>query len=90
MRRTLRKENIVRIFLQYDFTSMITAEIEKLQCVICCEILSAKSMRLNNLNCHFDSEHLSFSAKDVNYFRSKAGGLKEARLDTGGSYHNRM
>ncbi|KAK1339624.1 hypothetical protein QTO34_018178 [Cnephaeus nilssonii] len=71
----------------YGFTSIITAGIEKPQCVICCEVLSAKSMKPNKLKCHFDSKHLRFASKDTNYFRSKADGLKKARLDTGGKYH---
>ncbi|XP_054573034.1 LOW QUALITY PROTEIN: zinc finger BED domain-containing protein 5-like, partial [Eptesicus fuscus] len=75
-------------FLQYDFTSIITAGIEKLKRVICCEVLSAESMKPNKLKCHFDSKHPCFAGKDTNYFRSKANGLKKARLDTGGKYHN--
>ncbi|KAK1345281.1 LOW QUALITY PROTEIN: hypothetical protein QTO34_013992 [Cnephaeus nilssonii] len=85
MRRMLRKYS--EDFLQYGFTSIITAGIEKPQCVICCEVLSAKSMKLNKLKRHFDSKHPSFAGKDTNYFRSKADGLKKARLDTGGKYH---
>nr|KAF6300234.1 hypothetical protein mPipKuh1_009369 [Pipistrellus kuhlii] len=73
-------------FLQYGFTSIITAGIETPQHVICCEVLSAESMKLNKLKRHFDSKHLSFAGKDTNYFSSKADGLKKARLDTG-KYH---
>ncbi|KAK1346651.1 hypothetical protein QTO34_000511 [Cnephaeus nilssonii] len=72
---------------KYGFTSIITAGIEKPQCVVCCEVLSAESMKPNKLKCHFDSKHPSFAGKDTNYFRSKADGLKKARFDTGGKYH---
>ncbi|KAM5223135.1 zinc finger BED domain-containing protein 5-like isoform 2-T2 [Hipposideros larvatus] len=68
-------------------SSSIGAGIEKPQCVICCEVLSAESMKPNKLKRHFDSKHPSFADKDTNYFRSKADGLKKPRLDTGGKYH---
>ncbi|XP_070275267.1 SCAN domain-containing protein 3-like [Myotis yumanensis] len=85
--KNVKKIKYSEDFLQYGFTSIITAEIEKQQCVICCEVLSAKSMKLNKQKYHFDSKHPSFASKDTNYFRSKADGLKKARLDTGGKYH---
>ncbi|XP_040289892.1 protein ZBED8-like [Bufo bufo] len=74
-------------FLQYGFTSIITVGIEKPQCVICCEVLSAGSMKPNKLKRHFDSKHPSFAGRDTNYFRSKADALKKSRLDTGGKYY---
>nr|KAF6360128.1 hypothetical protein mMyoMyo1_011086 [Myotis myotis] len=46
-------------------------------------------MKPNKLKCHFDSKHLSFAGKGTNYLRSKADGLKKARLDTGGKYHKK-
>ncbi|KAK1346913.1 hypothetical protein QTO34_000773 [Cnephaeus nilssonii] len=85
--KKVKKRKYSEDFLQYGFTSIITAGIEKRQCVICCEVLSAESMKPNKLKCHFDSKHPSFASKDTNYFRSKADGLKKARLDTGGKYH---
>uniref|UniRef100_A0A8C5PY01 Uncharacterized protein n=1 Tax=Leptobrachium leishanense TaxID=445787 RepID=A0A8C5PY01_9ANUR len=66
-------------FLQYGFTSIITVGIEKPQCVICCEVLSAESMKPNKLKRHFDSKHPSFAGRDTNYFRSKADVLKKAK-----------
>nr|KAF6360181.1 hypothetical protein mMyoMyo1_011133 [Myotis myotis] len=85
--KNVKKRKYSEDFLQYGFTSIITAGIEKPQCVICCEVLSAESMKLNKLKHHFDSKHPIFADKDTNYFRSKADGLKKARLDTGGKYH---
>ncbi|XP_075833987.1 protein FAM200C-like isoform X1 [Microtus pennsylvanicus] len=73
-------------FLRYGFTSKTTAGVEKPQCVICGDVLSAESMKPNKLKRHFDSKHLSFADKDINYFRSKADELKKARLDTGSKY----
>ncbi|KAK1346479.1 hypothetical protein QTO34_000335 [Cnephaeus nilssonii] len=84
--KNIKKRKYSEDFLQYGFTSIITAGIEKPQCVIYCEVLSAESMKPNKLKRHFDSKHLSFAGKDTNCFRSKADGLKKARLDTGGKY----
>ncbi|KAM4697851.1 zinc finger BED domain-containing protein 5-like [Rhinophrynus dorsalis] len=68
------------------FTSIVAAGIEKPQCVICTEVLSAESMKPNKLKRHFDSKHPSFASKDIQYFKNKADGVKKSRLDTGGKY----
>lgn len=80
--KNVKKRKYSEDFLQYGFTSIITAGIEKPQCVVCCEVLSAKCMKLNKLKCHFDSKYLSFAGKNTSYFRSNADRLKKARLDT--------
>ncbi|XP_034288737.2 protein FAM200B [Pantherophis guttatus] len=87
MESKAKKRKYTEEFLQYGFTSIITAGIEKPQCIICCEVLSAESMKPNKLKRHFDSKHPSFAGKDTSYFRSKADGLKKARLDTCGKYY---
>lgn len=85
--KNVKKRKYSEDFLQYGFTSVITAGIEKTQCIIGCEVLSDESMKPNKLKCHFDNMHLSFTGKDTNYFRSKSDGFEKARLDTGGKYH---
>ncbi|XP_048351811.1 protein ZBED8-like [Sphaerodactylus townsendi] len=85
--KNVKKRKFREDFLQYGFTSIITAGIEKPQCVICCKVLSAESMKPNKLKRHFDSKHSNFAGKDTNDCRSKADGLKKARLDTGGKFH---
>ncbi|XP_048344945.1 protein ZBED8-like isoform X2 [Sphaerodactylus townsendi] len=85
--KNVKKRKFREDFLQYGFTSVITVGIEKPQCVVCGEVLSAESMKPNKLKRHFDSKHPSFAGKDTNYFRSKADGLKKARLDIGGKFH---
>lgn len=49
--KNVKKRKHGEDFLQYGFTSIITTQIEKLKCIICCEILSTKSMKLNKLKC---------------------------------------
>lgn len=81
--RNVKRRKYNEGFLQYGFTSTITIGIERPQCVICGVVLSAESMKPNKLKRHFESKHSSFAGKDTSYFRSKADGLKKARLDTG-------
>ena len=73
-------------FLKYGFTSIVVAGIEKPQCVICNDVLSAESMKPNKCKRHFDTKHHNFSDKDVQYFKNKADGVKKGRLDAGGRY----
>src|SRR6218665_1080802 len=87
----LRKGNTAMIFLgpKYGFTSIVVAGIEKPQCVICNDVLSAESMKPNKFKRHSDdsdTKHQNFSDKDVQYFKNKADGVKKARLDAGGRY----
>src|SRR6218665_88185 len=70
-------------FLKYGFTSIVVAGIEKPQCVICIDVLSAESMKRNKLKRRFDTKHQNFSDKDVQYFKNKADGVKKGRLDAG-------
>ncbi|XP_052611518.1 protein ZBED8-like isoform X1 [Peromyscus californicus insignis] len=88
--KKVKKRRYSEDFLQYGFTSKVTAGIEKPQCVICGDVLSAESMKPNKLKRHFDSKHLSFAGKDVSYFRSRADELKRARPDTGGAKYPRQ
>ncbi|XP_036027915.1 protein ZBED8-like [Onychomys torridus] len=88
--KKVKKRRYSEDFLQYGFTSKLTAGIEKPQCVICGDVLSAESMKPNKLKRHFDSKHLSFAGKDINYFRSRADELKRARPDTGGVKYPRQ
>ncbi|KAL6046540.1 hypothetical protein STEG23_018200 [Scotinomys teguina] len=88
--KKVKKRRYSEDFLQYGFTSKLTAGIEKPQCVICGDVLSAESMKPNKLKRHFDSKHLSFAGKDITYFRSKADELKRARPDTGGVKYPRQ
>ena len=68
------------------FTFIVSAGIEKRQCVICEETLSAESMKPNKLKRHFDTKHSNLSGQDVQYFKNKAEGVKKSRLDSGGKY----
>ena len=75
----LRKGNE---FLKYGFTSIVIAGIEKPQCVIYNDVLSAESMKPNKLK----HQHFSDKAVGLQYFKNKADGVKEGRLDAGERY----
>lgn len=73
-------------FLKYGFTSIVVASVEKPQCVICNDILSAESMKPNKLIRHFNTKHPNFADKDIDFFKRKADSVKRSRLDSGGLY----
>src|SRR6218665_2076036 len=52
---SIKKTKYSDEFLKYRFTSIVVAGIEKPQCVICIDVLSAASMKRNKLKRHFDT-----------------------------------
>ena len=83
---SIRKRKYSEEFLKYGFTFIVEAGIEKPQCVICNEIMSAESTKPNEMKRHFDAKHSNFADKDVQHFKNKADGVKKSRLDFGGKY----
>ena len=67
-------------WMMYGFTFIVEVGIEKPQCVICNEIMSAESMKPNKMKRHFDAKHRNFAGKDVQYFKNKADGVKKSGL----------
>ncbi len=68
-------------FLDHGFTCISHQGQEKLQCVICCQVLLAESMKENKLCCHLESKHPNLINKDVNFFARKKEDLKKQRLN---------
>ena len=83
---SIRKRKYSEEFLRYGFTFIVEAGIEKPQCVICNEIMSAESMKPNEMKRHFDAKHSNFAGKDVQYFKNKADGVNKSRLNFVGKY----
>ena len=75
-----RKRKYGEEFLKYGFTFIVDAGIEKPQCVICNEIMSAELMKPNKMKRHFDAKHHNFASKDAQYFKNKADGVKKTGL----------
>ena len=74
---SIRKRKYSEEFLKHGFTFIVEAGIEKPQCVICNEIMSAESMKPNKIKRHFDAKYPNFAGKDVQYFKNKADGVKK-------------
>ena len=83
---SIRKRKHSEEFLKNGFTFIVEAGIEKPQCVICNEIMSAEKMKPNKMKRHFDAKHPNFAGKDVQYFKNKADGVKKSRLDIVGKH----
>ena len=62
---SIRKRKYSEELLKYGLTFIVEAGIEKPQCVICNEIISAESMKPNKMKRHFDAKHPIFAGKDV-------------------------
>ena len=77
---SIRKKIYIEELLKLGITFIVEAGIEKPQCVIFSEIMSAESMKPNKIKLHFDAKHLSFTGKDVQYFKNKTDGVKKAGL----------
>src|SRR6218665_2971171 len=77
---SVKKRKYSDEFLKHDFTSIVVAGIEKPQCVICNDVLSAESMKPNKLKCHFDTKHQNFSDKDYSILETKLMASRKADL----------
>ena len=73
---SIRKSKYSEEFLKYGFNFIVVARIEKPQCVICNEIMSAESMKPIKIKRQFDANHPNFTGKDVHYFKNKADCVK--------------
>ena len=62
---SIRKRKYSEESIKYGFAFIVEAGIEKPQCVICNEIMSAESMKPNKMKRHFDAKHPNFAGKDV-------------------------
>ena len=83
---SIKKRKYSEEFFKYGLTFIVEAGIERPQCVICNEIMSAESMKPNKMKRNFDAKHPNFAGKDVQYFKNKGDGVKKSRLDFGGKY----
>ena len=71
-------------FLEVGFYFVMEKGIQKPQCVLCYEVLSSESMKLNKLERHFKSKHATYKDRDHAFFERKLAVLKGTRLDKEG------
>ena len=86
MANNKRKRKYVEDYINFGFTSIISAGKEKPQCVVCSEVLSEESMKPNKLRRHLESKHPKLKNKSPEFFKSKSVQLKKSRLDSDGIF----
>jgi hypothetical protein len=74
----------------YGFTSVVINGKERSQCVICFEVLANKSFKVDKLIRHLKTKHDSLADRGTAFFQRKAVIVKKTRLDSSGSYQQKM
>ena len=69
MANNKRKRKYVEDYINFGFTSIISAGKEKPQCVVCSEVLSEESMKPNKLRRHLESKHPKLKNKSPEFFK---------------------
>src|SRR5215469_84174 len=70
-------------FLKVGFTFIKDKGTVRPQCVVCYEVLSNESLKLNKLKRHLETKHSDLSNKDRTFFETKETHIKRQRLDSG-------
>lgn len=84
-----KKRQYSNEFLQFGFTVICTGGVDRPQCVICNDILSAESMKPNKLKCHL-TKHQNFIDKDIEFFAEKVTMLRKPDLTLVDNFSSRM
>ena len=77
----MTKRSYKEAFLDVGFTSLSEHDVEKPQCVICNEVLSNESLKMNKLRRHLEKRHPESMNKDREFFKRREVLLKKTRLD---------
>jgi hypothetical protein len=84
-----RKRKYQEEFIKYGFASIVISGEERLQCVICCEVLANESFKVNKLIRHLKTKRDSLAHRGTEFFKRKAEIVKKTRLDSSGSYQQK-
>ncbi len=84
-----KKRKYVDDYIQWGFTNIVIDGMERPQCVICLEVLANESMKPAKLQRHLNTKHSNLNNKDAAFFKAKAVGVKNCRLDASGSFQNK-
>jgi hypothetical protein len=63
-----RKRKYEEEFIKYGFTSVVINGEESLQCMICCEVLTNESFKVDKLIRHLKTEHDSLADRSTDFF----------------------
>jgi zinc finger BED domain-containing protein 5/7/8/9 len=69
-------------FIKLGFTSISEKGEDRPQCVICAQVLSNESLKLNKLKRHLETKHPSNVNKDEAFFQRHEQNMKRQRLDS--------
>ena len=81
---SVRKRKYSDDFLKWGFTDIVNAGVERLQCVVCLEVLAHESMKPAKLQRHLETKHSALKDKSIDFFEVKVDGVKSCRLDSSG------
>ena len=62
-----KKRKYLEQYINFGFTSILSNGVEKPLCVMCNDVLSAKSIKLSKLSCHLETKHPQH-AKNAAFF----------------------
>jgi hypothetical protein len=85
-----RKRKYQEKLIKNGFTSIVINGEERPHGVICCEVLVNESFKANKLIRHLKTKHDSLADRGTNFFKIKAKIVKKTRLDSFGSYQQKM
>ena len=68
-------------FLRLGFTSIVTNNEIRPQCVLCMEVLAHSSLKTAKLRRHLETKHSNHATESLEYFKSKEFQIKRSRID---------
>jgi hypothetical protein len=78
--KDIRKRKYQEDFIKFVFTSTVGNGEERLQCVICCEVLANESLNANKLMKHLKIKHGSLADQGAEFFKRKAETVNKTNL----------
>ena len=79
---SVRKRKYSDDFLKWGFTDIVNAGVERLQCVVCLEVLAHESMKPAKLQKHLETKHFALKDESINFFKAKVDGVKSRHPDS--------
>ena len=77
-------------YIKYGFSMIKVGQVEKPQCVLCCEVLAETSLKPSKLKRHLQTKHREQASKDIEYFKLQEVKFLESRLDMSGTFSKKV
>ena len=75
-------------YIKYGFSMIKVGQVEKPQCVLCCEVLAETSIKPSKLKRHLQTKHREHASKDIEYFKLQE--VLESRLDMSSTFSKKV